>query len=534
MGPRPILSCLAAGALSSLPFHFPECGFLAFVAYVPYLWAIRRLDTADTLRASLIFGFTHFLCVGYWLAFVNVPGMLLAAAYLALYPALFGLAARRFLDRRVESLSLAGAWKECVAIPALWVLSEYLRGVLLFGGMPWALTGHSQWKNLAFIQIADVTGVHGVSFFVMLVNACVHHLVRYPLKRSRRTAPGAAVDPFETTGSLWRWSAAVLVAAVALVGGYGAWALSARERSAVPARALQVCLLQGNIPQEEKWDAKIKGIIFEKYRRLTLMGAVERSDLIVWPETSFPGFLEDEPVMSAKLRSIVRQSLTWVLVGAPTLGSLDRGLRFHNSAILYGPDGEETGRYHKLHLVPFGEYIPLEPVFGFLRHFVEIGRFSPGREPVVFDLATRYQTPPHRARFAVLICFEDIFPGLVRDARLRGAEFFINMTNDAWFGRSSAPYQHAQASVFRAVENRVPVVRAANTGLSCFITAEGRIDAVVHDNGQELFVTSHRSHPIALRPGLSVYTRAGDWFVAACAALALLAFRRRRPAEPVY
>ena len=302
--------------------------------------------------------------------------------------------------------------------------------------------------------------------------------------------------------------------------------------SPVDKAVLHVSVLQGNIPQEEKWDAKIKNIIFEKYKRLTFMSAIERSDLIVWPETSFPGYLEDEPVMAAQLRNVVRQSRTDVLVGAPTLGDLEKGLRFYNSAVFYGPDGEERKRYSKVHLVPFGEYVPFEPFLSFVRNFVQIGHFTAGQERTIFAMATRYQKTKLKVKFAALICYEDIFPGLVREFCNHGADFLINMTNDAWFGKTSAPYQHAQASVFRAVENRVNVVRATNTGFSCFISPEGRILDSVNENGQEIFVTGHKGADLILRKERSFYTRFGDIFAAFCFFLCFLAYKDHSKHKP--
>jgi apolipoprotein N-acyltransferase len=215
-------------------------------------------------------------------------------------------------------------------------------------------------------------------------------------------------------------------------------------------------------------------------------------------------------------------------VGAPTVGDIEtEDVKFYNSAVLFGPDGEERTRYHKTHLVPFGEYIPLEPLFGILRNFVQIGRFSPGHEKTIFVLPSTSQKPHFKARFGVLVCYEDIFPGLVRDFCRGGADFMINMTNDAWFGKTTAPYQHAQASVFRAVENRVNVIRSANTGYSCFISPEGRILGAVEDKGEPIFVSGHHTMEILLRKNTSIFTRYGDLFLVLVAGLCFLAYRDR-------
>lgn len=458
---------------------------------------------------------------------VSIPGFVLVVAYLALYFAAFGLVCADFLNPRGElGITLYhNNLKTLLFIPASWVAFEWLRGVIVFGGLPWSLVAYSQWRNLPVIQIADLTGAYGVSFFVLFVNVGL-----FKLMQSFRLRPSGAMPEQVDYRKKSLISLVVVIAlACALVGGYGTVKLAfvSKADAAVSNKRLRISLLQGNIPQDQKWDARIKGIIFEKYKRLTFMSAIEKSDLIVWPETSFPGYLEDEPVMAAHLRSMIRQSHTEVLVGAPTYGDLDEGVRFFNSAVHYGADGEEKQRYNKIHLVPFGEYIPFGSVLGFIRHFIRIGDFTPGREKTVFTVDTRYQKPNSKVRFSALVCFEDIFPGLVRGFVRNGAELLVNVTNDAWFGRTSAPYQHAAASVFRAVENRVPVVRATNTGYSCFISPEGEVLAHVEDKGETIFVTGRKAHDVIVRKPGSLYTRFGDWFVFLCFFLCFLAYRDR-------
>jgi apolipoprotein N-acyltransferase len=514
---RDFVLLLVSAVSLVLPFHFGELWGFSFFAFIPYFFAIDNKNSGAAFRLSFLWGALFFVFLGYWLTFVNVLGFILMVLYLALYFAFFGMWTRGFLNAPQKRVLLF--------VPAFWVIVEVLRGWII-SGIPWALLGYSQWQNTSFIQIADITGAYGVSFVIVLVNLVLFRLLKNIL--SRKKAPAAGVISSK---------ALVSVLAVVLLGlsAYGIFSLKRADafyKNSWPKSKLRLSLVQGNIPQDQKWDARIKGIIFEKYKRLTLMSAVEKSDLIIWPETSFPGYLEDEPILAAQLRALVRQTRTHVLVGAPTLGDMERGLRFYNSAILFGPDGEEKKRYHKVHLVPFGEYIPLGPVLAWLRNFWAIGRFSPGDEQTIFSLQSQYQTPPVLARFGVLICYEDIFPGLVRKLRSRGADFLINMTNDAWFGKTKAPYQHAQASVFRAVENRIPVVRATNTGLSCFISPEGRILASVEDQGEEIFVTGHKMHEIILgaagtKSALSFYARFGDIFALLAFAAGFWAWRQK-------
>lgn len=483
---RYLLAALLSASLIAAPYQFHWAWPFAFFGFVPLLAAVRANSPSLAFKLFFVAGVLFYAFTGYWLTNVNVFGFALLAVYLALYWAVFGAAAHHFIAE--------GRLRGALTVAAIWTLLEYVRGWML-SGFPWALLSYSQWKNLAFIQSAEYIGAYGVSFLLLWANAMLARVRGHDRVR-------ALIVLALTLGSVWVW---------------GFSSLTSREafyKDARPKAALRIALLQGNIPQEEKWDARIKSIIFEKYKRLTLMAAMEKPDLIVWPETSFPGFLEDEALMAAHLRGTARASRTHLLAGAPTIGDLEteQTVRFFNSAILYGPDGEERDRYSKVHLVPFGEYVPFEKLIGFIRNFVAIGHFSPGEKQTVFSVVSVNRPIRIAAKFGVLICYEDIFPGLVRELTSAGADFLVNITNDAWFGKTSAPYQHAQASVFRAVENRVPVVRAANTGFSCFITAEGRVVASVKKDGEEINVSGYQCYDIILRRGRSFFSRFGDFF----------------------
>ncbi len=498
---RYLLAALASALLLAAPYQFPHTWPLAFVAFLPLFWAVRRQTGSTAFKLFFLSGTLFYSFTGYWLCLVNMFGFLLLALYLAVYWGLFGAFARFFLA--------SNQLRSAATVAAIWTLLEYVRG-WMFSGFPWAILGYSQWKNLPFIQVSEFIGAYGISFILMWTNALLARLRRHDKVRA------AAVLGLLLTG-VWGW---------------GSLTLHSREsfyKDGKPKATLRVSVLQGNIPQEEKWDARIKSIIFEKYKRLTFMAAMEKPDLIVWPETSFPGYLEDEALMAAHLRGTARGAKTYLLVGAPTIGDLEteKTMRFFNSAILYGGDGEERDRYSKVHLVPFGEYVPFERFIGFIRNLVPIGHFSPGEKQTVFSVVSQHRPIRIAAKFGVLICYEDIFPGLVRELCANGADFLVNITNDAWFGKTSAPYQHAQASVFRAVENRVPLVRATNTGLSCFITSEGRVVASVKKDGEEIMVSGYQSHEIILRRGRSFFTKYGDFFFWLTLAWLVFAFRQR-------
>ncbi|OIO37392.1 MAG: apolipoprotein N-acyltransferase [Candidatus Omnitrophica bacterium CG1_02_49_10] len=282
----------------------------------------------------------------------------------------------------------------------------------------------------------------------------------------------------------------------------------------------RVSVIQGNIHQGEKWDSSLKNEIFAKYERLTLEALLDKPDLIIWPETSFPGFPEEETLFIDKLAFLSKKMRADILIGAPTFAD-PGGYKFYNSAILIDKDNGICMQYDKAHLVPFGEYLPFERILGFVRGFSSrpIGDFEGGDEYTVFESGSR--------RFGVLICFEDIFPGLVRNFTRANPDFMVNITNDAWFMRSSAPYQHAQASVLRAVENRVSFVRSANTGLSCFIDPKGRITEAVSKDEKEIFVDGFRTAEVPAGPRTSFYRRHGDIFAIGSMFLALaLAVRK--------
>ena len=278
---------------------------------------------------------------------------------------------------------------------------------------------------------------------------------------------------------------------------------------------MKVGIVQGNIPQTLKWDSSVQELILAKYEQLTELVSLNDPDIIFWPETSVPGVLPEEKKLLERLRNLARKGKSFLLVGSVT--RTEEG--FTNSALLIGPAGETKRRYDKLHLVPYGEYIPFEKQFSILRHWIVTGDFIAGKDPTVFEHP--------KGPFSVLICFEDIFPDLARRFVGEGAQYLVNITNDAWFLKSAAPYQHAQASVFRAVENHVPVLRAANTGLSCVIDANGRLLGTVSDEkGEEIEVTGSRSFifPLAADHRVTFYTTHGDFFAKGCLLFSLLAW----------
>ncbi len=456
---------------------------LALIAFWPLLTALEGRRPFQGFLIAFTAGIVFFLTSIFWLIHVTILGMVILSVYLALYSGFFGLGFCSLKDK-------LGPGGRLVFVPALWEMLEFTRRHLMTG-FTWALLAYSQDLDLAGIQGADLTGAYGVSFMVMFVN-----VLFFEAGRMVRAKAGSRPRP-------------ILIALAVVIAwvGYGIFRLQQDPGRGEPAK---VAVIQGNIAQEIKWVPQFQEGIFSKYRLLSEIAALkETPDLIVWPETSLPDYFESG-INDGPLRELAGSLGTALLVGSIRLD----GAKYYNSAILFSGSGEVEGIYDKLHLVPFGEYIPLRRAIPFLEKLLPIEDFTAGRDPKVFALPGR-GTPPWR--FGVLICFEDIFSERARSLAERGADVLINMTNDAWFGDTVSPYQHQQASVFRAVENRAPLVRAANTGISCFIDDTGAVKKTVEDNhGKPTFVTGHAAALVAPTRRRSLYTSIGDLFALLC------------------
>jgi apolipoprotein N-acyltransferase len=297
------------------------------------------------------------------------------------------------------------------------------------------------------------------------------------------------------------------VLCLAMIWGYGGWRLQHMSKAVAAASAdLGVALLQGDIKQDLKWDEAAREAIFSAYRQLTFEAAADAEvDLIVWPEAATPFFFANDRLFQARQLRLIEEAGRPLLFGSPTYAREGNQDVMYNSAFLVGPDATVLGRYDKIHLVPFGEYIPLRRLLFFLDKLVEgIGDFRSGEAYTVMAIP--------QGRLAVLICFEVIFPDLVRHFVRHGAQLLVNITNDAWFGYSPASYQHLSMVVFRAVENRLPIVRAANTGISAVIDPTGRLSQQT-----DLFVRTWIKARITLAEGgATFYTRWGDLFAYGC------------------
>ncbi|MDP2927572.1 MAG: apolipoprotein N-acyltransferase [Candidatus Omnitrophota bacterium] len=470
-----ILLSFLAGLFLSLSFSSFNLWLFAWCGFIPLLIALENKSLRQAFLIAYLCGVVFWILTIYWLIHVTLLGQVVLILYLAIYFGLFGCVIyfSRFLS--VNSCLFF--------LPASWVLLEYLRSYL-FTGFPWALIGLSQYRNLPIIQIADITGAWGVCFLVVLVNAALYLFLR------RHSGAKILLIP---------------ILALFLSLGYGFIRLSYKPDWRNDKERLKISVVQGNILQDLKWDKRAVGFIQNRYRELTVTAAAEEPELIIWPESSVPGVWGRDGAEFIQVFSLARQLNTNLLVGAVSYFNQN----YFNSALFINQLGSPVATYSKLHLVPFGEYIPLKNIFPFLETVASIGDIQPGREYTIFR---------QPANFGVLICFEDLFPELSREFIKRGARFLVNITNDAWYKEGSAPYQHFAASVFRSVENRVYLARAANTGISGFIDPAGRILGVVQNaRGKEIFVKGYSNQSICLAAGKrTIYNRYGDFFVVFC------------------
>jgi len=500
---RDYLLAILSGVLVALSFPKPAISLLAWIAFVPLLMALGKKDPAKAFKLGYVCGVTSFGGLLYWLNIVmvsygklhwSVSGCLylLLVAYLALF-----VAVPVWLVRRGE---LAGV-TPLISFPVIWVGLEYLRSFLL-SGFPWASLGYSQFRTLPLIQAADITGVYGLSFAIILTNVVIYRILRGLFGRDTRGYPTRSV-------------VALLGLLIAMVS-YGFFRLNQPERG----DSLKVALIQGNISQDVKWDPAFQEATVAIYERLSRQAAASGPDLVIWPESAAPFFFQNDPLYAARIRAVARELKSPLVFGSPAFEQEGGERRFLNSAFLLAPSGEVLGRSDKIHLVPFGEYVPLARLLPFVHKLVVgIGDFSPGKEAIPLDTG--------KGAIGVLVCFEGIFPELSRAFVQAGARVLVNISNDAWYKRSSAPYQHLSMTVFRAVENRVPLVRATNTGITAIIDSRGHVRGAT-----KLFQEAVLTGEVQLGTGDTIYSRFGDVFAGLClagtAVIGLLGFRRKK------
>jgi apolipoprotein N-acyltransferase len=484
-----------SGVLGALAFPRTDWCLFGWVWLAPMLLCALARPPRGALADGWTAGTSFFVVLLRWLDhtfrhYSDIPWPLgwlplaALAAYCGLYVATVAVSVAWLRPR------LGAGWALALT-PVLWVAGEWVRGHLM-GGFPWGLMGYSQYRLLPVIQIAELAGVYGVSFLLVTVNAALVATIGIGWRRS---LPGSVV------------AAALLLGALA----FGANAL--RDHGRQPgdaAAAVEVAVIQPSIAQTIKWDPARQAETIAIHERLTREAARSHPALIAWPETAAAIFLPGDPDLLARVTKLSAQIDTPLLIGSVDRQNGPAG-KFLNSAFLLTGQGI-IAKYDKIHLVPFGEYVPLSWLIGFVRGWAEfISDFAAGQRPTIFPLAG--------APFGTVICYEVIFPELFRDFVTGGARMMVNITNDAWFGTTSGPWQHLAMVSLRAVEHRVPIARSANTGVSAFVDSSGRIGPI-----RPLLERGVLHQRVALRARDTLYTRFGDWLPYACFVVGATAF----------
>ena len=496
----------------------------------------------EAFRLGYVAGLAYRLSSLHWLLYNPFPlgaaaGWLALAAYLALYPATWVWLCLRLRPRGpVAAGTEAGETAPSGTPPAAWTAaslgnaswcSRALWGFLsaavwvalemvvgrLFSGFPWNPLGVSQHQLTPLIQVSAFTGVYGVSFLVVWFSVALMltgmRLIREPAPRGLRVSE--LILP-------------MLAVALAMAWGFRRMQLAPTEP-----RALKIALVQPSIPQVSIWDHREDSNRFAQLIELSRMALAAKPDLLVWPEAAMPTFTEEN---YHAITNLVATHRVWMVFGADDYerrpGATDAGdSDAFNAAFLFNPEGRYVARYRKQQLVIFGEYVPLSRWLPVLKYLTPVeGGFQEGAGPVEFPITAQQCTA------SVLICFEDVFPHLGRRNTTTDTDFLLNLTNDGWFGESAAQWQQAANAVFRAVENRLPLVRCTNNGLSCWIDAFGRIRQVLAAEEGSVYGPGFMAFelplpPEGVRPERTFYHRHGDWFGWGCVALTLTALAIR-------
>jgi apolipoprotein N-acyltransferase len=524
---RYLAGSIGSGILLAMAFPPLEWSNLAWIAMIPLMLVLRDVPDKQAFRWGWISGMVFWLLSLSWLLrlaftgtnlFVAMFAWISLSAYCALYTGAFAMVIAISWQR----LGPEKEWRNILLVffvPVVWVGFEYLRSTL-FTGFSWNALGISQFRQIPIIQVADLGGVYAVSAFVVIVNTAIMLIgMRFVALFRRQNVRRVNVEMMIAV-SFWgvcMWHFFDAKKAVSLNDSRGT--------------SVRVASVQPNIPQYKKWPLQYEKEIYAKVMEQTELAMSGKPDLIVWPETVVPSLVRLDPECAAFVADLACRGFP-ILVGSLDCDIVGEKETFYNSSVLVGTNGHILGQYNKRHLVLFGEYLPFERVFPIIQKFDPLGySCTPG------EISTVFRLDKPAISFSSLICFEDTVASLARASVRNGARMLVNQTNDAWFDGSSAAVQHMAHCVFRCIENRVPAVRSANTGVTCFIDALGRVE-MLQRNGRSTCFAGFATGTLALPPagmGLSFYTRNGDVpfalpcaiFAALCLLITILVLRSR-------
>jgi len=478
-----LMLSLISGLLTGLSFDLSWLSFLPWFSLVPFFYAIAksRRPKEDVLN-GLAFGAAYYSVSIFWINNVTSLGFILLVFYLSVYCVLFSLAGRYFLNKPFS----------LVALPCFWVILEFLKENI-WSGFGWANLAYSQYQNFFLIQPVDLLGAKFISFFIVMVNVLLWEVI-FSRKPDKAVVKKAVLVVFIFAACFF-YSSFKLGAPFQKSSECASCAEIEAESSKSFTR---LSVVQPNVPQELKWEPGFSPLIVSRLKRLSAQ--THKDSLVVFPEASWP-YIVDEDNLS-ELKSFIKNINRKTLIGAIT----QREGLFYNSALLFEKNSRLNDTYHKIKLVPFGEYVPLRRFLGFIDALSVLGDMSHGKEFTRFFYRKR--------GFSVLICFEDVSP--LHTAKFaRDSNFVLNITNDAWFKGEPEASQHFGIMVLRAVENRVPIIRCANTGISGWVSSKGEIEKLRRDN-KELFVEAVENYKVPISRERSFYNKYPELFVLMC------------------
>ncbi|MBM4153380.1 MAG: apolipoprotein N-acyltransferase [Kiritimatiellaceae bacterium] len=484
---------LLSGVLLAFSFEPMGFSFCGWVALVPLMWCCAGGASRRAARLGWLTGVVFFLASLYWLRHVSVLGVIGLALYCALYfiPFAVFVSLRRDGWRSTQG-GLNVLWMTGAAI--VWAASEYLRAIVATG-FPWNFLGVSQYQELAVIQMAEWGGVYLISALIVFVNAAVTITLlqyRHGMRRTYRV----------------HLELMVAIVLVALAWSFGMKRLLTTE----PAHSapVRIAMIQPNIPEVGNWERVDPEVIYDRLEKWTEKAQdIPDLDLIIWPETAIPDFIRYNRRGAEWLRAVLSGGPP-ILSGCMDLVTRKDGTEaYYNASMLFDSFGDLLRTYYKQHLVIFGEYIPFDGKIAWIDALTPVdSSFTPGRAATLFTI------PEDDRPFSVLICFEDSLPYLARRAALKGATWLVNQTNDSWFDPDCGSAQHLANSVFRCIETRLPMVRCANTGISCSIDTRGRVTQTLAPRTEGYQIVE----PVPVDPArtATLYVRFGDVFAQAC------------------
>jgi apolipoprotein N-acyltransferase len=525
---------VAIGAGLLLASAFPNLGLAGFAWIAPALMlaAAHGKRGADAARVGFVAGLSFWLASLYWLLLIPVSGFpILGWISLCAYLALYFAAWLWLLAGKIGEGDWSARMRWSLIGAAVWVGLEIIRE-RLFGGFPWSLLGVSQFKLIPLIQIASVTGVYGISFLVVWFSlslfSAARMIFRFPARRH-----------------VWQAEIVFPLIVIVLLFVVG-MARIVRQNPA--AETLRVTLIQPSVPQTMIWDLDANANRFQQLLALTERALTNKPDLLIWPEAALPDFGD---ATYAAITNLIGTHRVWMILNGDDAEYHPDVTNYFNAAFLFDPDGKLKSIYHKQKLVIFGEYVPLSRWVPFLKYFTPItGGWTSGDRPVTFeingwgerarepqielDTGSARVAPRAAVKTSTLICFEDSFPETARAAAQDDLDFLVNVTNDGWFGEGAEQWQHAANSIFRAVENGLPLLRCANNGVTCWIDANGRVQEFLKDGNGDVHHVGALTVEIPLRSPsekltATFYNRHGDWFGWMCVATVagVILFRRR-------